>query len=225
MDDLVSVNRPRHLISLLSLVVIFFTVFILPLLSDALLHILYPLCFTIIFVLVALSLEKHRRKFVTATIVIVAAIWISTVANKRSLEVVSRFVQFLFFLYLLSRMLMQLAGSRYVSRQTFIDAITGYFLLGLSLAIMVVMVAAAFDGAYNIDVHPLGETIKNEAFRDYFYYTFVTYSTTGYGDVVPLIPLSKSLAVLIAVCGQLYIALVISLIVGKYLSGSSARTP
>jgi ABC-type uncharacterized transport system permease subunit len=60
-------------------------------------------------------------------------------------------------------------------------------------------------------------------FSDYLYYTFATLTTIGYGDVVPLAPYSKSLAMLIGVSGQIYIAAIIALLVGKYAGG--ARQP
>ena len=50
------------------------------------------------------------------------------------------------------------------------------------------------------------------------YYTFMTFTTTGYGDIAPTHPISKSLAVLISVVGQLYVAVVIAMLVGKYAS-------
>ena len=53
---------------------------------------------------------------------------------------------------------------------------------------------------------------------DFIYYTFITYTTTGYDDLLPVIPLSRSFAVLVAACGQLYIATIIALLVGKYTS-------
>ena len=52
----------------------------------------------------------------------------------------------------------------------------------------------------------------------YIYYAFITMTTTGYGDIVPLTPVARSLAVFISVTGQLYVAVVIALLVGKYIT-------
>jgi voltage-gated potassium channel len=51
-----------------------------------------------------------------------------------------------------------------------------------------------------------------------FYYTFVTYTSTGYGDVTPVIPGARSFATLISASGQLYVAIIIALLVGKFSS-------
>jgi len=52
------------------------------------------------------------------------------------------------------------------------------------------------------------------------YFGFVTFATLGYGDFVPLKPYAKSLSVLIAVSGQLYVAVIIALLVGKFSTQS-----
>ena len=42
--------------------------------------------------------------------------------------------------------------------------------------------------------------------------------TVGYGDIIPLEPYSRSITILISVTGQLYIAIIIAILVGKYSS-------
>ena len=48
----------------------------------------------------------------------------------------------------------------------------------------------------------------------------MTYTTTGYGEVVPKHPFSKSLTVLITGSGQLYVAIIIAMLIGKYASSA-----
>jgi voltage-gated potassium channel len=53
---------------------------------------------------------------------------------------------------------------------------------------------------------------------DFLYFGFVTFATLGYGDFVPVKPYAKSLAILISICGLLYVAVIIALLVGKFSS-------
>jgi hypothetical protein len=48
------------------------------------------------------------------------------------------------------------------------------------------------------------------------YFSFVTLATLGYGDIVPLKPYTRSLATLITITGQFYIAIIVALLVGKF---------
>src|SRR5262249_56877801 len=52
------------------------------------------------------------------------------------------------------------------------------------------------------------------------YYSFVTLATLGYGDVVPRTQVARGLAVLEAVGGQLYIAVMIARLVGAHIETS-----
>lgn len=53
-------------------------------------------------------------------------------------------------------------------------------------------------------------------FHTFAYYAFINMTTVGFGDIIPVNDAGRALAVLLAVTGPLYIAIVISLLVGKY---------
>jgi voltage-gated potassium channel len=61
------------------------------------------------------------------------------------------------------------------------------------------------------------------AFNDYLYFSFVTLTTLGYGDVTPVSHLARSMAILIAVTGQLYMTILIAMLVGKFLARSEGK--
>ena len=61
-----------------------------------------------------------------------------------------------------------------------------------------------------------GITPGHTSFQLNIYYTFVTMTTLGYGDITPQIPLAKSLSILISTSGQLYVAIIIAMLVGKF---------
>lgn len=53
------------------------------------------------------------------------------------------------------------------------------------------------------------------------YYSFVTMSTLGYGDIVPTSSLARTCAALQAVVGQLYLAVLVARLVGLHVSRAS----
>jgi voltage-gated potassium channel len=53
------------------------------------------------------------------------------------------------------------------------------------------------------------------------YFSVVTLATLGYGDIVPKTDLARSLAVIEAMVGQFYMAVLVALLVGKFVSQSS----
>lgn len=51
----------------------------------------------------------------------------------------------------------------------------------------------------------------------FLYYSFITMSTVGYGDIIPRIPETQTLAYVISITGQLYVAIIIAFLFGKFL--------
>ncbi len=215
----IKIDKTYTNVSVYNLVLIFFTVFICPLFPSSYLVLLYPACFSGIFILVALSIEKNRKYNLAASVTLILLIWLGIVTEIHILRSITRILQFFFFIYLLLNMVSEIASITKVNMQVIINSITGYFLLGLAYCTMVMLVAALVPHSYNVVYKDILENY--EPLKDYFYYAFITYTTTGYGDIVPLKPISKSLAILIGVSGQLYIAVIISMLIGKF---SSRRT-
>ncbi len=59
---------------------------------------------------------------------------------------------------------------------------------------------------------------------EFLYYSFVTLTTLGYGDISPVHPVARTLSYLEAVAGQLYIAVLIGALVGQYRGPARSRS-
>jgi hypothetical protein len=53
--------------------------------------------------------------------------------------------------------------------------------------------------------------------KDYLYFSFVTLTTLGFGDLVPRGDLSRTLVMIEAMLGQLYLVTVVTLLVSNYI--------
>ena len=53
------------------------------------------------------------------------------------------------------------------------------------------------------------------------YYSFVTLTTLGYGDLTPVKPIARTVGYLEAIVGQFYLAVLVAWLVGMYLSGKN----
>jgi voltage-gated potassium channel len=198
------------------LLLIVFTVFVIPIFPQALFHIIYPLCFTGIFLIAAWSLQKHRKHVTMATLALITILWISIFADLRVLTIIARITQILFFFFLVARLVLQIANTSTVTGKVIMDSIIGYLLMGLAFSTLVILVSFIAAGSYNFHTMTLADTEQLAPVSDYIYYTFITYTTTGYGDFLPLTPMAKSLAMLIGVSGQLYVAIIIAMLVGTF---------
>ena len=86
-------------------------------------------------------------------------------------------------------------------------AISVYLLFGVAWAHAYHIAAVLHPGAFNF---PPGEHAE---LADWNYFSFITLTTVGYGDITPVRPIVRTLAVAEALTGQLYLAVMIARLV------------
>lgn len=89
-------------------------------------------------------------------------------------------------------------------------AVSAYLLLGGVFGSVASMLEYYFPGSY-LDPHAAAGAVE---WHSLFYNSYVTLSTLGYGDVVPINAWARSLSSLEAVLGTLFVAVVIARLVG-----------
>jgi voltage-gated potassium channel Kch len=103
------------------------------------------------------------------------------------------------------------------------ESINGYLMLGMSFSILIGLTCAIDSTSFSFSHLKEGLDTSVSYVSSYFYYGFVTLTTLGYGDVVPLTPAARSLSIFTSITGQMYVAIIIALIVSKYLSQKSEK--
>ena len=111
---------------------------------------------------------------------------------------------------------------RSVTLDTILGSVCAYLLLGMTWTMACILIQIFVPGSYAVGGQPLvfgggGRGI----YPDFIYYSFVTLTTLGYGDMLPLSPAARSLAVLEAVVGQMFIAVLVARLVGLQIASSS----
>jgi voltage-gated potassium channel len=96
-----------------------------------------------------------------------------------------------------------------------------YIMLGMCWSIVYMYLIwvqpDAFAGALN-------DSPDNPVYWDMVYFSFVTLTTLGYGDITPVEPVGRALVYTEAIVGQLYIAILIGTLVGN-ISGRLKEKP
>ena len=89
-------------------------------------------------------------------------------------------------------------------------ALCVYFLFGFSFAAAYVVSETTHPGSFAMSMRP---HYVSSLRRALLYFSFVTQTTMGYGDITPATPLARSLATLQAIAGQLYLAVLVARLV------------
>ncbi len=109
--------------------------------------------------------------------------------------------------------------SRRVTADTIFGAVAVYLLFG-------VVVAMLFQFLNNIDpgsvIASVGEATniveRYDQFGEILYFSFVTLTSVGYGDLTPIAAPARSLAMFEGIVGQLYLAILIARLVGIHVA-------
>ena len=116
---------------------------------------------------------------------------------------------------------------REVAAESILAVVAVYMLLGLCWALAFSIVEHLQPGSFsNVCETRLGDVGCRPALADFprlYYFSFVTLTTLGYGDVVPLTRTAEGVALMAAVTGQLFLAILIGRIVGMYIAQQSVR--
>ena len=194
-------------------------IFIIPLFNPSVEVIAYNIGFTLLLITTAYSLQTKRKTvIILIAVALIALEWLSTLLQFPILHDISQISKGLYFIGVVVLLIRQTAIARRVTEQVIVDAISGYLLLGMVFTIGTLLINNLVPGAYNFAEGP--GFSENVHMNDYIYYTFTTFTTTGYGDLLPILPMAKSFSIFTAASGQLYIATIISLLIGKYAASA-----
>jgi len=114
--------------------------------------------------------------------------------------------------FLLAMVAAQVFGEGRVTGHRIRGAIVIYLLLGALWAILYQVVALTIPGAFRLPEGIAGgdrETLQ----RLLTYFSFITLTTTGYGDITPVHPVARTLVMFEALVGQLYPAITLARLV------------
>ena len=171
----------------------------------------------------AYSVIKHRRSFFLAC----GLLLLGLVLTLGDFGLRSRLWDVLGCMLLIAFMVMVLAGivrdvmtTDQVTFDTISGALSGYLLMGILWGFAYMAIEIVWPGSFDFGGGVLS-TMKGSDYAGHnwsvmFYFSFVTLTTTGYGDVTPLTSTAGQLAITEAVVGQFYMVVLVARLVALY---------
>lgn len=206
-------NKKNYWASVL-LAEIFFLVFLTSLFPESWQSFLFPFLYSALYLTSVGGLERNRSTMYWVAGSLLVAQGAFKLFNMPIIEAVSKILNFAFFSFIVFSLIHQISSAREVTKRVILEAVNGYLLLGLVFTFLIGLMIQFDPMSFNFS------TVEDGNLHNSMYFGFVTFATLGYGDLVPIKPYAKSLSILIAVCGQLYVAIIIALLVGKFSSQS-----
>ncbi len=179
------------------------------------------LFFSIIFVATIYAASQKRTHIIIAAILLIPtllAVWTEDIPTHNTLLTIGYICGLIVFAFAVISILKYIFTEQVVTRQTISAAVVIYLLLALMWTFIYRLIENLYPGSFAVAHDKL-----QDAPNIYLYFSLVTITTLGYGDITPTGSKAVSMAVLEAVTGQIYLVVVVAWLVGMYVSRKSKQ--
>lgn len=146
--------------------------------------------------------------------VIILKVLHHTIGRIHSLHIVELILIILFIMQILSMTLKHILIKQDVTTDIVMGGACTFVLLGFIWAYAYYLLETLYPNSIK------GASPLSSDPSDYIYFSFVTLTSTGYGDILAISPKARGLSILEAIIGQLYLAIMISRLVSLHISDS-----
>jgi Ion channel len=189
-------------------------------------HAFWDICSSAVLLLGIYAVSRVRRHLVIAVVLAIAVLgtkWSGYVIDNERLRLVNDGLGVIFFAFTACLLLADVLSKGAVTADKIYGALCVYLLIGLTWGFMFLTLEGVQPGSFQFGQARSSGIEKDPATLVYF--SFVTLSTVGYGDITPLSPPARSFAFLEAIIGQIYLAVLVARLVGLHIAYSSAGDP
>ncbi len=179
------------------------------------------LFFSIIFIATIYAVSQKRYHIIIAAILIIPAlfaVWIPDIPTNNTPLTIGYICGLIVFAFAVISILNYIFNEETVTRQTISAAVAVYLLIALMWSFIYRLIENLYPASFAV-AHAKLEGAENI----YLYFSLVTITTLGYGDITPTGSQALSLAVLEAITGQIYLVVVVAWFVGLYVSRKSKQ--
>jgi voltage-gated potassium channel Kch len=174
-------------------------------------HLLATLLATMIPLTSFYALTADRKRAIVILLIAVPFVLLdamSLLLSNRYLLLAALSFGTLLYFYIVVLLVRNLLSYRVITADLIYCAIATYFLIGVMWAGIYMVVEGISPGSFS----------GISEMSDLVYFSFVTLTTVGYGDISPQTILAKRLAIFEAAMGGIYLAVIIAMLVGRYMS-------
>lgn len=170
--------------------------------------------------------RKRRDLVIAGTLALPALVgrWLPAYATNLSIFATVTAGTALFLAFVAYMIINEVAHLQTVTFDTIFGAACGYILIGavwaFTYSLINVLAHPGFVFTDVVNLPPLPDLVQQSRLTSLFYFSFITLTSTGFGDILPLVPVAKGFAVVEAMIGQFYVAILVARLVSLELLSS-----
>lgn len=181
----------------------------------------HTVIYSIVLIVGIPAMGRHRMAVIATWAMLVLTLslsWIdySIARDTPGLAIFWRVVGALYFLLLLRVVMYRVMSRRQVDLDTIVGGVTAYFTIIVVFAMLHSLVHVINPEAYQFgdNFYTMHSKAGSPPVATFIYFSVITATTLGYGDVLPASPWAQCLATLEVLIGQLFVAIFIARLVG-----------
>ena len=166
------------------------------------------------------AVHTNRRIFTGACILAIITAVVSITMMVRG-EIGHPLVEgsfFLFFAFITISIFIEIMGTREFMADTLSGAVSVYLLIGISFGQLYDLVETLHPGSFTAGFLDDG---SSPGWTLLIFYSFMTLTTVGYGDITPATDATRSLAILESTIGVLYVAILVARLIGSSVTSET----
>lgn len=160
----------------------------------------------------AFAVSSRKKNFIAVLVIALPCLafaWFEWSIFQEEITIIELLLKIIFNGFMMVIILKHIFQTENISHNTVSAALIAYLLLALLWSDLYLILELLYPGSFSVS----HETLKADAsiFR---YFSFVTITTLGFGDVAPVSTQARSLTTLEAFMGQIYMAVLVARLVG-----------
>ena len=171
---------------------------------------------TAIFFAIIFAVKSQRSHVIIASFLalpLIISTWSFYFVELTSIGLLTRIFGALFLGYAVINILRIVVQSEEVTKETIYAAIVAYMLMALMWAFLYMILELLAPGSFSFPE----KGFRAETMR-FKYFSLVTITTLGYGDITPLTNKASALVLVEALVGQIYLVVLVAWLVGMHVS-------
>lgn len=212
-EKLLKIKKFMGRYSFLLISFIFFFI-LTPLTSNIIGGIAHYIFMTFIMVASIYSISENKKYLILGLILVILSIagnWIDLLDAHSIYSEIFFLFQPLFLFYTVILIIKNLLTSEEVTDDLIIGSVCAFMILGLAWGMLYIFIFNNFDNAFVSTRIPLD-------YNDLIYFSFVTLTTLGYGDITPHADIACSLNILEAVTGLFFATTIVARLVSIHIT-------
>lgn len=182
--------------------------------------ILVDIFFTLILISGIYAVSPTKRIFRVAMVIAFPALlisWSDYFLEVPFLNPASEIFGGIFYVFMVVIIISYLFKEKQITTDVIAGAVCAYFMLGMMWASIYAILEFLRPGSFDIPQSLHGES------SPFTYYSYITLTTLGYGDITPISSEARSFSLLEAITGQIYLATLVARLVSMNIMQSMKK--